>query len=646
MIASGVRVLAYHSLTPWSGDRLGVAPERFRAQMDWLRRKGWRCLSLSEWLDLAESARSPDGPSFVLTFDDGYADNVEIAAPILHELGWSATVFVVTGALETGRFPVTDHPGLEPRLHASPRRSMTWKEAEKWSELGFGIGSHTHTHPMLTAVDRPIRTDELRHSSSLLEERLGILSAFFCYPYGAVDPALEAETRVVGYRGAVRTPASAGVPSGRWTIPRIGIYSHDDMRRFRWKMNRTYPALQTLRQRIMRRSVCYGAAPRLAPIRAVHLTSSTGVGGIERMLPRLAPVLADRDVRMEIFATRPGGAAQELMERLGLSVRVPRSRSVLGQLLDLRSILRWNDYDLLHAYGGRAIVASRLATIGMGRRRPRVVTGVLSTNHARTHLHRLMEHLTQWRSDLFIANAEAVAEEVCTRLHVARTRIRVVHDGIERESLAEATRRGEVRRCLGIPDLSSVLICVANLRPMKGHKTLLAAFEKVLDRFPEGHLLLVGLDQMGGTIQAAAEKTGLRDRVRFLGLRHDVDDLLAASDLFVLASDWEGLPVSILEAMRAAVPIVATRVSGIPEAIRNGVDGLLVPPRDSEGLAEAIVSLLEDRDRACRLGRSAQERMRSQYSIERMAERLKGIYGELLGHERWAAKENEERHVA
>ena len=239
-----VRVLAYHSLTPHPGDPLGVAPDMFRRQILWLRDTGWQSLGLMDWVEMVEQGEAPTHRSCVVTFDDAYADNLEIAAPILRELGFSATVFAVTDSLADGR--LREHGQPLPAASSS-RRSFTWKDAEEWCRLGFEIGSHTTTHRPLTGIDLRQRDDELRESRSLLQSRLGLDDLVICYPYGAVDGEVAEAARAVGYRGGVVTPRRAGVPVTPWTIHRVGIYGPDDLRRFRFKLGQIFPVLRKAR---------------------------------------------------------------------------------------------------------------------------------------------------------------------------------------------------------------------------------------------------------------------------------------------------------------------------------------------------------------------------------------------------------------
>jgi len=252
-----VRVLAYHSLTPRSGDPLGVSPGRFRQQLTWMQDNGWHCLALPDWLAMVEDGVAPSHRSCVLTFDDGYADNLELAAPILTALGWTATVFAITDSLGDGR--LREHGRLlpAPTSHRS-RRSLTWDEAERWCRLGFTIGSHSRTHRMLTRIDPEERDAELRDSAALLRSRLGIGELVICYPYGDVDGRVVGAARAAGYRGGVVTPRLAGIPASAWTMHRVGIYEHDDLSRLRFKLGHLFPVMREAKLLMRRKRARFG----------------------------------------------------------------------------------------------------------------------------------------------------------------------------------------------------------------------------------------------------------------------------------------------------------------------------------------------------------------------------------------------------
>jgi glycosyltransferase involved in cell wall biosynthesis len=176
------------------------------------------------------------------------------------------------------------------------------------------------------------------------------------------------------------------------------------------------------------------------------------------------------------------------------------------------------------------------------------------------------------------------------------------------------------------------LVCVARFHPVKDHATLLRAFAIVARQRSDVDLLLVGDGPLRGDLERLARELGIEERVRFVGLRHDVPGLLRAAEIFVLTSLSEAAPLTVLEAMAAGLPVIVTAVGGNPEIVRDGVDGYLVPRGDASAIASAILSLLDDPKAAGALGAAGAARVRERYSLERTIERYFALYARLAGH--------------
>ena len=234
----------------------------------------------------------------------------------------------------------------------------------------------------------------------------------------------------------------------------------------------------------------------------------------------------------------------------------------------------------------------------------------------------------------------AVSDEVKTRyagdLRVPARKLTVVRNGIRVPPLVrlrDPALRAELVR--GRPDY--VIITPARLHEQKGHAFLLAAAAQV----PDATFVLVGDGPLRAELEARVRELGLAERCIFLGHRSDVPDLLAAADLFVLPSLYEGLPVSVLEAMAAERPIVATAIGGTDEAVTHEVTGLLVPPRDAAALASAICRMRADPALARRLASGGRERVEREFSSDVAARHVMRIYDEIMaevggGHAREA----------
>ena len=181
----------------------------------------------------------------------------------------------------------------------------------------------------------------------------------------------------------------------------------------------------------------------------------------------------------------------------------------------------------------------------------------------------------------------------------------------------------------GVAEDEVLAVTVGRLAPVKNHRSLLEAFAAISFKIPKLRLALVGTGHLERGLRAQTDRLGLTGRVLFLGYRSDIPDCLNASDLFVSASVSEGLPVSLLEAWAAGLPVVATAVGGIPEAMGNPAAGILVESGDSASLAAALAALSTDVQRRVRLGDLARKRSRS-FSLEACVSRYCEVYNTLL----------------
>ena len=173
-------------------------------------------------------------------------------------------------------------------------------------------------------------------------------------------------------------------------------------------------------------------------------------------------------------------------------------------------------------------------------------------------------------------------------------------------------------------------VCIASLRPKKGHAHLLEAFRQVVARVPAARLLIVGEGPLRDELRRLAARLGLDGTAVFTGYRPDVADLLRAADLFVLASREEGMPNALLEAMSAGLPSVVTNVGGVPEVVEEGRTGYLVPPADPAAMAQRLATLLEDPQLRSRMGVEARLRFEASFTLQRMVAAYESLYGQVL----------------
>jgi glycosyltransferase involved in cell wall biosynthesis len=197
----------------------------------------------------------------------------------------------------------------------------------------------------------------------------------------------------------------------------------------------------------------------------------------------------------------------------------------------------------------------------------------------------------------------------------------------------------DLRAELGIGAGDPVVTTVGFLRQPKAMDVLIEGAARIAPRFPGLRVLIVGEGADRPVYEAQIDRLGVQGTVKLLGLRSDVPDLLATSDVAVLSTNSEGSPLSVMEYMDAGLPVVATRVGGIPDLIDDGVQGLLVEPQDPAGLGDAIAQLLSDPEEARRMGERGRERRRREFDIDVMVENLQNLYLELFARTRRGRRE-------
>lgn len=195
-------------------------------------------------------------------------------------------------------------------------------------------------------------------------------------------------------------------------------------------------------------------------------------------------------------------------------------------------------------------------------------------------------------------------------------------------------RRGTLRAELGIAHLSPsetpVIGIVGRLVPIKAHEVFLDAARAILSEIPGARFVIAGEGERRTELEQLAKHPPLAGRVHFLGWRHDTASIYADLDLVLLTSDNEGMPVTIIESLASAVPVVATAVGGVPDLVRDGINGILTPPRDSQAIARASITLLQDSGRRARMGASGRETVIPEHEVETLVGRMTRLYKSLV----------------
>jgi glycosyltransferase involved in cell wall biosynthesis len=378
----------------------------------------------------------------------------------------------------------------------------------------------------------------------------------------------------------------------------------------------------------------YMAMRQRAPIRVLWLTKGLGPGGAERLLVSFA-AMADRerfDPRAAYLLPWKDHLVAELAGLGVAAVCLDGRREVDPRWVRrLRRLVRDAHIDVVHAHSPLVAALARPALRTLPRRDRPALMGtehnLWSSHHPAT---RWANRLTLPLEDVTIAVSHEVRASIPPRL--AR-RIEIVIHGVDVDAIAG--RRGErdaARAELGVGHDELMVVTVANLRAHKDYPTMLQAVRHLADGGEPIRFVSVGQGPLAEELELERDRLGLGERFRFLGYRQDPVRVLVAADVFCLSSRFEGLPISLLEAMAAGLPVVATRVGGVPAVVTDGREGRLVPAGDPAALAAAVTELHDPGFRG-RCATAAAERVRS-FGIDRAVQRQQVLYEQLAARRR------------
>lgn len=379
------------------------------------------------------------------------------------------------------------------------------------------------------------------------------------------------------------------------------------------------------------------ASDRERRLRVLTLVDRLGTsGGGERLAMQIATRLDPERFERTLCVTRwpQDDVPQEALDRTVAELEAEGVRFlplVRSGRFDLRAWgrlvrrIRRERIDVIHAhkFGSNAWAA----VLGAVARVPVVVAHEHTWSYEGQPMRRFVDREVIARlSDAFIAVSREDRRRMIEIERIDPDDVLFVPNGIERLPAGDRTT---VRTELGIPEDAPVAGTVAVMRPQKAVDVLVRAAERLLPEFPNLQMLVVGGGFEKPRIEAMIEELGIGANVRLLGFRADIPDFLAALDVAVVSSRFEGSPLSVMEYMDAGKPVVATRVGGVPDLIEHGEHGLLVEPDDPEGLAAGVAELLRDPDRAAWMGERGRERRQAEFDIALVAERFEQLYERL-----------------
>jgi glycosyltransferase involved in cell wall biosynthesis len=387
-------------------------------------------------------------------------------------------------------------------------------------------------------------------------------------------------------------------------------------------------------------------------VKVLRVIARLNMGGPALHVAYLTEGLATRGYETTLVAgtlARGEDSMQFVAERHGVEVvRVDELHREISPLRDivaafrLAKLIRRLRPEILHTHTAKAGAVGRLAALLAGRARPRIVVHTFHGHvlrgyfgPVRTGFFRLLERTLARVSTQLIAVSPEVRDDLVALKVGSPEKFTVIRLGIElgeRIELDEALR-DETRRVLGIAPDRFVVGWIGRMTAIKNTDVVLQAFAALRARGVDAVLCLIGDGPDRDPLERKAHDLGLMRNCLFLGYQEDVARFYAAFDVFLLASENEGTPVTTIEALAAGRPVVATRVGGVPDVVEDGLDGFLAEPRDADGLAERLERLARDPDLRERMGRAGRERVPPRYAVGRLVDDIDALYRSLLSAE-------------
>lgn len=615
-------VIAYHEIVPDQCPYIyGTTRTVFEEHLEVIKRR---------------QGAAEDTP--VITFDDGHISHFEHALPLLEKHGLKAAFFVTAGWVER-----------EPKY-------MKKAQLRELLSRGHLVYAHGWSHRMLTHCTPAELWEELHHARQILEDILGASVDSLSIPHGRWNRRVVETCAEAGYR-RVYTSDSHSEPvcrSGVRLVGRLMItrrLSVENLVAFlEGRRKSGLPKAKNAAKRLLRAAIgderyrkiwlSVGAKqeslpdplPAKRPLRVLQLISSGGFYGAENMVLNLAKALPSSNCTAVVCAFRnsrnPHTEIVEQAQRKQLTTEVVlcSGRLDLKAIRQIRKLIYRHGIDAVHAHGFKAQFYGAMAARGLR-------VGLVTTYHSkrpdrgfRLRCYDAVNRLLLFRFNKVVAVSEQI-EQSLQQHGVPREKLITIGNGVEIEAFLPrqtCAPRGLQRAC------GPVIGLVGRLIPEKGHCYLLQSAATVLGRFPEACFLFVGTGPELGNLEALTCSLGLKDRVAFRGFEADMPAIYSEIDVVVLPSLTEGLPMTLIEAMTAKRPVIATDVGDIPKLVRNGETGLLVKPRDVGDLSGAILRLLSEPEYAAGLAANGQRLAVEKFSSQEMARCYTTAYSQAL----------------
>ena len=367
-------------------------------------------------------------------------------------------------------------------------------------------------------------------------------------------------------------------------------------------------------------------------MRILHIIESLEFGGAEKVVVDLANAMADQHQVSICCVKRTGELVKKLDPSIELHCLDKSEGNEIGLPLRLKKVIHQSRAEQVHLHNWGPFLETGIAALlcpGLS---------IIHTIHGpyadyppgwkpwlKKTLRHGLELLLARRFDQLVAVADSVKADLLKR-HLPANKLMTIHNGIAVTSPTAAENLPAQRS-------TPQLITIARLAPIKNQQLMLRAMQQVVQQFPDATLWVIGDGPSHEQLITLAAELNISDRVLFSGFREDATALLPHADLFLLSSDYEGISISLLEAMRAGLPVVATNVGGIAETVVDGVTGVLVPRGDTDAFAAAITGLCSATEKSIAMGLAGHARQQQHFSIESMCSKYLQLYGAASGQQ-------------
>lgn len=359
-------------------------------------------------------------------------------------------------------------------------------------------------------------------------------------------------------------------------------------------------------------------------MRILHTEWSDGLGGQEKRILLEAKGLKERGHEVVIVCKESAKIKDEAIKHdIEIKTLPLRRPWDIESILRLYLFVKKRGFHIVNTHSGIDSwiggIATRLAGSPL----------LIRTRHLNIPLNRNLANFIHYLPDMYITCGEDMRMNLTKNCGFPEDKVVSIPTGVD-EGFFEIKRDKKIRGRYGIPDGSPVITNVGILRRVKGHEITFMAVKDVVKEIPDARLLIVGDGPRREALERVVEELGIHEFVIFTGYVDDIEEIYAISDVVVLSSWSEGLPQSILQAMAAGVPVVATRVGGVPEIVIHEETGLLIEPGDYESLSKGITRVLKDSVLVSGMINRARELIMEGYTLTHMLDRIESLYKDLL----------------